>query len=308
MAHRGAVQHLRDAVQSILQQTYTNFEFIIVDDGADALSAQYLSATQDADDRIVLLKNTGSGLAGALNYAATHASGDFLARMDSDDISHPNRFARQIELLTARNSPEVLGSGIGELSHDGESVVAWSPPLSEKAIRESLVRRPPIAHVTVMMRRDAFDKSGGYRDFFAVSQDYDLWLRMIQLGIRLNNTAEPLVTVRRKLGQQAQQRGQRQYLYGALAQLSAQERASNREDTLVSSINSRLKGHLAFESIINLIFDYDLRIPPLLVRFCRAQVKHDLTTGNLHRTTRKTLQTAFEPLWFRERSWLNSVF
>jgi len=187
--------YLAEAVKSILQQRFQDFEFIIVDDGSADATREILASFKDS--RIIILKNhTNIGLTASLNRALNVARGKYIARLDSDDISAPERLQRQYTYLEANQHCAALGSiayfidGHGRILHEGRR------PLSFEEILASCFFHNPFWHSSVMFRREIALNLGGYDTRFRRAQDYDLWLRMLADGHELRNLPEILVYFR----------------------------------------------------------------------------------------------------------------
>jgi len=195
MAVHDGAPWVKDAVASVLGQTLTDLELIVLDDG----SADATPAVLDgfADRRLRVERRPRAGLTRALNTALGLARAPIVARLDADDVALPERLARQVAFLDAHPDVGVLGSAAREVDAEGREVRIVHPPLDDDALRRELIRRNPMVHSTVAMRRRAIEEVGGYDPRFAVAQDYDLWIRLAVVT-RLANLAEPLV-VRRLL-------------------------------------------------------------------------------------------------------------
>lgn len=171
-------KYLRRSIESVLIQTYENFEFIIVDDASDQetkrILAEYLS-----DKRIILINNnTNLGLTKNLNIALEAAKGKYIARMDSDDICVMNRFEKQITFLENNNNISLIGTLFFIINEDKiEKAKIISRP--SKHIKSLLFFENTIMHSSVMMRRSVFNSSNNlsYNIDFKRAQDYDLWER-----------------------------------------------------------------------------------------------------------------------------------
>jgi glycosyltransferase involved in cell wall biosynthesis len=190
MSVRDGERWLAGAVESILAQTFRDLELIVVDDGSTDGSAALLA--RYADPRLRVIRQGPSGLTVSLNRGFRLAHGSLLARLDADDRAVPERLARQVAYLEAHPEVGLLGTGAVEVSPEGETLGTYIPPLADADIRRTLIRRNPLVHSSVMMRREAWERAGGYDEALAVAQDYDLWLRMSRLT-RLANLPEPLV-------------------------------------------------------------------------------------------------------------------
>lgn len=175
--HNGG-RHLKGAVESVLRQTYQDFEFLIVDDGSTDGSTEYLESLSNRDSRVRLFRQEKRGLVISLNRLIKESRGELLARMDADDISLPDRFQAQVEQF--ENDPElgVLGGQIEIINDLDEVLREQRYPLTAKECEGILLYGCPVAHPAVMMSRKVVEGVGGYREFFHHSEDYDLWLRI----------------------------------------------------------------------------------------------------------------------------------
>lgn len=169
-------KYLDEAIKSILSQTYTDFEFIIIDDGSTDNSCSIIEKYCLSDSRIVLIKQQNHGLIYSLNKGIKIASGEYIARMDADDISFVDRLETQIAFLN--NNPEIgiCGTGI-ELFGDSFNQDSFSPETHEQAIVK-LLFRSPLSHPTVMFRRSIIEKHNlNYSADYMHCEDYELWSR-----------------------------------------------------------------------------------------------------------------------------------
>lgn len=173
---------LADSVNSILNQTYANFEFIIVNDGSTDNSLQILQQIALTDSRIQVIDQPNSGLTRALVAGCQLARGEFIARQDDDDESRPERLAKQVQFLDAHATVGFVACATRYLGPRGEHLELASRSESpEIATRQLLMERGgPPAHGSVMFRRSVYERLGGYRTEFYFSQDSDLWLRMAE--------------------------------------------------------------------------------------------------------------------------------
>ena len=170
-------QYLKEAVESIRRQTYSNWEFLIMDDGSVSPSNyEWLLEESKADKRIKVYRGPGVGLAQALNTLIPEARGEFFARMDSDDRAYPDRIMKEVEYLMRYPTTVLVGTWIRIINNDGQPIHHscpadyFSPPWSRAA------------HSGWCGRMDALKSIGGYSPDFPVSQDYDCWLRLQQKG------------------------------------------------------------------------------------------------------------------------------
>lgn len=174
-------RYLREAVDSILNQTFTDFEFIIVDDGSADGTSQILDSY--ADPRIVHIRNEKNlGLATSLNIGIDRAQGEYIARMDADDISLPHRFGTQTKFMETNPDIDFLGTNIRYMDAMGilsEKILYNDAPAPSGAyLKWLLLWGNPLAHPTMMMRRSTLDHHQlRYDPRFNAAEDYDLWAR-----------------------------------------------------------------------------------------------------------------------------------
>lgn len=175
-------RYLEESVQSILTQTETDFEFIIVNDGSTDGSGEQLRKFAEADRRVRLIEQENTGLTKALIVGCAAAQGKLIARQDDDDRSHPDRLRRQAEYLDAHPEVGFVGCTTRYMGPDGELLEQITrdsdPAEATRRLREE--RCGPPAHGGVMFRRDIYQQAGGYRPEFYLGQDSDLWLRMVE--------------------------------------------------------------------------------------------------------------------------------
>jgi len=173
-------KYILKSINSILEQTYTNWELIIIDDGStDSTSDILLSLT---DPRIYVLRQNNMGLTRSLNTAAKLAKGSLLARQDADDISHKDRFQLQVKLF--QNNPDVILASTDTIwiDQDGAVMDRRKAPLSRlHAIKKMAVLTNPYVHGSLMFQKIAFDAISGYNEDLSTTQDFDLIIRMSSL-------------------------------------------------------------------------------------------------------------------------------
>jgi glycosyltransferase involved in cell wall biosynthesis len=177
MAVHDGERYLREAIDSILEQTFSDFEFVIVDDhSADATPALL---EKMVDTRIIRLRNTDHmGLAASLNRGLDAARGRYIARMDADDISLPPRLEQQIHYLDEHADIGIVGTNTSYIDAEGQPLfngqLAYSEPLSPAYLRWLLLWKNPLPHPTVMLRRSLIEQTGlRYDPAFETAQDYD---------------------------------------------------------------------------------------------------------------------------------------
>ena len=184
MSVYNGAEFLAEAVESILEQTFTNFEFIIINDGSSDRSAEILADFVKKDGRIRLINQDNTGLTKSLNTGLNYAQGQYIARMDADDIALPDRFAQQADYLDAH--PECVAVGSKVLFVDPFGLPLWKSkhelPHGEIDAQLLTGNGSAISHPAVMIRSDALKAVGGYREHLDTAQDLDLFLRLAEYG------------------------------------------------------------------------------------------------------------------------------
>ncbi|HEY2584989.1 MAG TPA: glycosyltransferase [Tepidisphaeraceae bacterium] len=193
-----ARRYVAEAIESVLAQTYRDFEFLIIDDGSTDDTAEIVNRYAAADDRIRVLKRSNGGVGAALNAGLAEARGELVARMDSDDVCLPERFARQVEFLRETPDCVLVGCRVLLIDPDGEPLFEMTDiPTAHAEIDEKLLQvRWSIVHPTVMMRRDVVRRLGGYDNELVPVEDHDLFLRLAEVG-RLANLPQVLLRYRK---------------------------------------------------------------------------------------------------------------
>ncbi|PVX25775.1 MAG: glycosyl transferase, partial [Candidatus Bathyarchaeum sp.] len=185
--------YLREAIESILNQTYTNFRFIIVDDCSNDGSFDIINSF--TDERIVVIKNKKrSGLTRNLNKALRASDAEYVARQDADDASLSNRFKTQIDFFEKHPEVDLLGTGVYLINEKGDLIgERFAHPKPSKQI---FLKANELFHGSAMIRREAIEAVGGYNEVFKYSQDYELWLRLAKKD-NARNIQKPLYALRR---------------------------------------------------------------------------------------------------------------
>jgi len=172
--------YLREAVNSILAQSYRQFEFIPVIDGSSDNSASILSSVEDRRVRI-LEHEKNQGITQSLNDGIAVATGEYICRMDADDVALPHRLERQVAFLEDHKDVALAGSGTVLIDAQGARIGQEHYPESADEIRRQIFVHNPFAHSTVMIRKSVLDRCGTYDGRFLHNEDYDLWLRIVAL-------------------------------------------------------------------------------------------------------------------------------
>ncbi len=177
MAVYNAASHLREAVESILSQTFAGFEFLVIDDGSTDSSKEIVLSYKDP--RIRLLSNEkNTGLTASLNKGLREATGKYIARMDADDLSLSQRLEIQYKILQDNPDVGVVTGWVQVIDEQGNNLREWSTPLKPEDIYYKLNFRNCLAHSAVMFHRDLILKSRGYNENIKRAQDFELWHRL----------------------------------------------------------------------------------------------------------------------------------
>jgi len=204
--HNGA-QFIEEAVDSILQQQYQNFELLIVDDGSNDQTSAIATSLSCRDKRVHVLWQEKSGIAAALNHGIGRANGKYLARMDADDIAHPMRLGTQVARMETQ--PRLVACGTDFVKF-GDSVQYVSTPRTDEDCKALLMIESCFAHPTVMMRTQVIQEEGlEYRVDAEYVEDYKLWTDLAPYG-EFANIPLPLLQYRIHGGQISAGRIERQ--------------------------------------------------------------------------------------------------
>ena len=192
-----------DAVGSILEQTYGNFELIAVDDGSTDQTANRLRDWAGRDPRVRILSLSHAGIIEALNAGLVACKAELIARMDADDHAHPERLAKQVRFLTDHPDFAVVGSYVEAFPPDQvqegfRRYVEWLNSLdTPELIARDIFVESPLAHPSTMIRADWLQRVGGYQEH-GWPEDYDLWLRLYVAGAQFGKVKELLLDWRER--------------------------------------------------------------------------------------------------------------
>ncbi|WP_111414437.1 glycosyltransferase family 2 protein [Billgrantia lactosivorans] len=214
MTVRDGLPYVAEAVESVRQQTFADWELIVVDDGSRDGTGDYLAGLPSADDRIRVIPTAGVGRAVALNLALAQARGFYVANLDADDLAHPQRLEIQLGLMR-RHRLQYLASA-SQFIRDAEAV-RWctvDEGACEVADRSRrLLRRNPINHSSVIMERRLCQAVGGYDEHLSSQLDYDLWYRLCRAGCPIMRSTPALVAKRLHARQSFERRRRLHYLW-----------------------------------------------------------------------------------------------
>ncbi|URZ06308.1 glycosyltransferase [Clostridium felsineum] len=194
-------KYLRNAIESVLSQTYKNFEFIITNDGSTDNSINIINEYAKLDDRIIVVSRKNRGLVYTLNEAINLAKGEYIVRMDADDICIPERLEKQINFFKEHKDIDILGTQVktfGDVSPEikirDENKLNRTFDIG-KSNRETIINYwYCLAHPSIMLKKSILNKLKGYRNF--KSEDLDLWLRAIKAKLNIYKLNEKLIYFR----------------------------------------------------------------------------------------------------------------
>lgn len=211
--YKEPIDWIRQSIDSILNQTYMDFEFVIVNDSPDRVdNITLLEEYRNMDNRVVILTNeTNIGLTKSLNNALAISKGEYIARMDADDISLQNRFQIQVDYLNSHSKTLAVGSWTGSIDENGNRLVGIGKyETRSNWIRAQFLQNSQLGHPTVMFRRLVNGKPVQYDDSVKYAQDYSLWVSILPYGDIVNipevlfcyRTSEQQITTSKKSEQQ----------------------------------------------------------------------------------------------------------
>jgi glycosyltransferase involved in cell wall biosynthesis len=187
---------LADSIESVLSQTYEDFEFVLVDDGSQDSTPHIISRYRKLDSRIKVISKKNTGLPDSLNVGISEASGEWIARLDADDTCEPDRLEKQIEFVAVNPQVVLLGTSYSEVDTNGNVLKIHSYPNDDRILKYNLQRlRQFLHHSSVLYPAGAVKRVGGYRPRIRLAEDLDLWLRLASRG-QFACLGEPLVHVR----------------------------------------------------------------------------------------------------------------
>lgn len=190
-----ADEYLTDAIESILNQTYDNFEFLIICDDPSERTLSILNTFIGTDPRIKTTYQKKQGLVNSLNTGIRLAKGEYIARMDADDISHPQRLEKQVEFLEKNSDIGLCGTWANLIDKNGDIIEYFKPSSSPELIQWDLHFFCAMAHPSVMIRKSFFERNGLYLEADIHCEDYALWVRAIN-NTKMSNIPLYLVDLR----------------------------------------------------------------------------------------------------------------
>jgi hypothetical protein len=226
---------LAAAIESVLAQTFTDFEFLILDDGSSDASRAIIAQYAAQDRRIRLIARENRGLVASLNQLLDEARAPLIARMDADDVCLPQRFALQVAFLQQHSDVGVLGTWTEDIDENDAAypLVADDHPVDHDGFVAAIDNGAPLlCHPAVMFRRDVVRSVGGYHPAFRHCEDLDLWLRLATVT-RIANLPERLLRYRHYSQQVSSRHATEQQVNAAISRLAYAERRAGRSDPTV---------------------------------------------------------------------------
>jgi len=181
MASYNEEKFIEQAIESLLNQSYSSFEFIIVDDGSDDGTRNIIKSFDDCRIRMIV-NESNKGLPASLNRGIQAATGTYIARMDADDRSLPKRLEKQVNVLNNQPDTQVVGCWINVIDGTGSKIGTVEYEELDGDPKVVKDKGPGIAHPSAMFRKSIFDQVGGYREEFTYAQDLDLWVRIARMS------------------------------------------------------------------------------------------------------------------------------
>lgn len=197
MSAYNAEKYIKQSIDSILNQTFKDFEFIIVNDCSNDQTLKILQEYEKKDTRIKVIDNKENlGLTRSLNKALIYAKGKYIARMDADDISQCERFEKQYNFLEQHPEVHILGTCGIDINLSSEKICDRTVPLKHEDIIKMLTFLSPIIHPSVMFRKNAIQQLGNYNEDYRTAQDIELWFRCAEVGYKFANLEDKLIYYR----------------------------------------------------------------------------------------------------------------
>lgn len=220
MSVYNGARYVHDAVSSILNQEHEDFELLVIDDGSVDETPDILAAF--SDPRIRVFTEGNRGLTRSLNNGLRLAKGEYVARLDADDISRVDRLEKQVAYLDGHPEVALVGTGVTVVTEDDRVLRDYIYPSEHNLLAAELGRLvSPLPHSTIMFRRKEVLDCGGYRDIFSKAQDYDLYLRLVEKH-RVASIQEPLCRLRHSMRSMTFEDGEgQQFQYAVLALITS---------------------------------------------------------------------------------------
>ena len=217
MAVYNEVDYLENSIESVLNQTCKEFDFLVVNSGSSPACAVLLEKYKKKDSRIKIIASSLNNLASALNAGLAACSGQYVMRQDADDVSLPDRMQKQMDFIE-RLKLDIIGTFGYLMNEKGSILKVDKRPCTHEEIAKRLFVANCILHPTVMFKKESILRIGGYNVQYEFSQDYELYLRGLRAGLKYGCLPEPLVKIRHRAGASSVKNRRRQLLFALSAQ------------------------------------------------------------------------------------------
>ena len=228
MPVRDGERWVAEAIRSVRDQTFADFELLVIDDGSVDATPAILAEAAAADPRLVILQQQRDGLVAGLNRGLATARAPLIARLDADDVALPDRLARQVDYMEQHPEVVLLGGWATVIDEHSQPKGRDMRP-SPNGLRATLMKKSPFIHPTVMFRAEAAHRVGGYHAAFEAGEDYDFWLRLADIG-EVAILPELSIRYREHGGSVTRTRQLRQIYSARLAKLAAAARRAGQPD------------------------------------------------------------------------------
>lgn len=235
-------KYLSKSIESILNQTYKNFEFIVINDGSIDESLDIIKKYSNIDKRIVVVNQNNIGLTKSLNKAIKLSKGKYIARQDSDDVSELDRFEKQIGFLENNSDYALVGTNISKIDKDDKLIEINSTKYSNEDIVKTFKKRNCIAHGSVMINKKLVGDKLYYDEEFEYAQDFRLWTK-IATSFKIINLEEPLYKLRIHTNSISKQKIEKQSIYAGIVayEFEQESKIYNIDEEVLSNIKLREK-------------------------------------------------------------------
>lgn len=195
-------RYVRPAIESVLKQNYSDFEFLIIDDASNDGSFEIIKSYQDP--RIRIIRNPANqGQTASLNIGLSQARGDYIARIDADDVAFGHWLQSQINFLKNNASADILSAGLVTFGEKRLGKTYFSPPCREDILLKAMIKSP-VNHGGALMRKDTILKIGGYDNDYKIAADYGLWLNLLRQNGRIVSNPDIVMAIRRHADSQSE--------------------------------------------------------------------------------------------------------
>lgn len=195
-------RYLRQAIESVLKQTYSDFEFLIIDDDSTDESPEIIKAYHDPRIRIIS-NSLNKGQTVSLNIGLREARSEYIARIDADDIAFPHWLQSQVNFLKNNAAVDVLSAGLVTFSEKGLGKAYFSPSCREDILLKAIIKSP-INHGGALIKKDTILKIGGYNNDYKIAADYGVWIKLLKQNISITSNRDIVMAIRRHADSQSE--------------------------------------------------------------------------------------------------------